>query len=232
MRHQPVVGCVETAQLVQLAHKGLDHAHAGQVLLHDGVELVEPLLDLAELVERPANDPDQGDEHDGDQHNKEPGQLGTGQRSHDQAADQQERCAHHNAQEHGDHLLHLGHIVGEAGDQFAGFQLVQVAEREGLHLPEERLAQIGARILGSQHREDGAAHAPNQADERHHHHPQPAGDDDLQVVFGNADVDDVLHQERLQQIHGHFHDHEQRRQRGPKPVRFEKPGKLSCGAHW
>ena len=48
-----VVGLAEALVLMGGAHKGLDHAHAGQVFLHDDVERVEPLLHAAERAERP-----------------------------------------------------------------------------------------------------------------------------------------------------------------------------------
>ena len=160
--HQVVVGRAKAQPLVLGAHEGLDHAHAGQVLLHDGVERVETLLHAGKEGKRLADDPDQHEQDGGQQHEKEQRQLRAGEDGHDQAAHHQQRRAHHDAQQHHDHILHLGHVVGQPRDQLAGLQFVEVAEGERLHLGEERVAQVGAKALRGQHGKDGAAHAADE----------------------------------------------------------------------
>ena len=106
----------EPVDLIVATAEGLDHAHAGQILLHDGVDGIQLLLHRAEEREGLVDDPDDKDEHHGDEHHEEQGQLRAGEDGHDQAAYQQHGCAHHDAQHHHDQFLHLDDIVGEPGD--------------------------------------------------------------------------------------------------------------------
>ena len=84
------------------------------------------------------DDQDQPDSDNGDEHHEEqrPG-CGLVSTAMIRLPISSSGDAHHDAQQDHDDLLHLGDIVGQARDQLAGFQLVQIAEGEGLHLGEE-----------------------------------------------------------------------------------------------
>ena len=228
---QAIVGAAEAAQLVGAATERLDDADAGQILLHHGIEGVEAALHLTEQRVGAVDDPaeDQGDERQED--DEEEGEARAGQRGHQDAADEEERRADHHPQEHHHHLLHLGDVGGEAGDQLAGFEAVEVAEREGLHLPEEAPPEIGPEILRGANGEDGAAHPPEEADDGAGDHPGGGAVDQREVAAPEALVDDPLDQARLQEIHRHFEQHQQRREDRPGAVGEQKAGQLACRAH-
>src|SRR5665811_725010 len=86
-------------------------------------------------------------------------------------------------------------------------------------------------MLGGEQREHGAYRPTEQPDERDADHQQSGFDDDVAVVFGNADIDHALHKTRLDQVHRDFERHEQRRENRPFPVRLEKCQQASERAH-
>ena len=55
-----------------------------------------------------------------------------------------------------------------------------------------------------------------------HDHDGAGVQHQLQVAGGDAVVDDPLHQERLQQVHRDFKDHQQRREESPVPIGAQK----------
>ncbi len=205
-----------------LAHEGLDHAHAGQAFLHHRVERVEPRLHLAEEREGASDNEDQADNDERDEHDEKPRQLRRGDDGHDQTAGHHHGRAHHDAQEHENDILHLGDVVGEARDQLAGLQFVDVGEGEHLHASIERAAQVCAETLGGEDGEEGAADAADDARKGRADHPEAGLKDDSQVRVGDAHVDDALEQARLHEVHRHFQHHEQGGEGRPYPVGLEE----------
>src|SRR5690606_31947902 len=98
------------------------HPHARQQLPHDPVQPVDRVLQGAEQGHGfGGNEPDdQGQQrHYRDDHQ---GQDPVLRHGHDDAAHSHQRSADHEPHHHEDHLLHLGHIIGGAGDQRRGAQ--------------------------------------------------------------------------------------------------------------
>ena len=193
-----------------LAHERLDDAHVRQVLLDLVVQAVH--LGLHPRKPREARAHDRHDDHrqqrDRDrQHDRQRGVHGDG---HDQRADQHPRRAKAHAHQHVDHVHDLGDVVGQARDQRAGGEVVDVCKRELLNLAVDVAAQVGRvvdrRLRGEVRAADAAGHHQNR---RQNHQPADAGDVP-DVLLGDADVDDVAVQARQQDLAEHFDDHAQR----------------------
>ncbi len=128
-------------------------------------------------------------------------------------------------------LLHLRDVVGQACDESAGVEHVEIGEGEGLDLGIEGVAHIGAHPLRSERGEDRAADAADHADHGHSDHDGAGAQHEVQIAGGDAVVDDALHQPRLQKVHRDFEDHEQRSEKSPTPVGAQVLPEFSCGLH-
>jgi len=197
-----------------LPHKGLDDAHAGQVLLCDGVHLVDGVLHGGKERVRAAVDQHQRDHHKGRQHHQDQRELWTGEHHHHQRADHEQGRAHEHAQHHHQDLLHLSDVVGEPRDELAGAQLIQVGKGKGLDLAIERLTQVIAIALAHEHGEHAVAGAAQHAHGRQAHHGQAGAGDIGHVQVPEPHIDDVLHQAGLEEVHGHLDHHQKGRHDG------------------
>ena len=146
---QVLVGLVEAVLLEVLHVEGADDHHARQVLARHQVEPVDQVLDDLELGQRQSRRPStirpistttatamihHMDESLADRA--------------DDAADADDRRVEDHAHHHDDHHLDLGDVVGGAGDQRGGGELVELGVGEALDLLEDILAQV-ARQPGS-----------------------------------------------------------------------------------
>ncbi len=213
--------------------EGLDHPNARQIFLHDRIHVVQPVLHAGEQVLSTA---DHGEEHtgeernDGDEHQREPRAGGY---RHDDTAYEHEGRAYRDSQEDHDGFLDLNHVVGQPRNQLAGAQPVQIAEGQGLDLPKQRGANVSPGAVGGANRKDGASHTADYPDGGDSEHGKPGSHDHAQVHLRDSHVDDSLQIPRLRQVHGHFEDHEQRRNERLLPVWTEKPGNSpDCRKHW
>lgn len=147
-----VVGGFELLLLKFLSDIGFDHPDGGQIFLDGFIEQIQPVLHGPEQPHADLHQ--QTDDQSDDRHSddEDHGQLPAdidghrhGSHDHDAAADEQ-------AERHSHHVLHVGHVVGETGDQGGGGESVDVAEGEGADLVKLRLTQVGAPDPGRQRR--------------------------------------------------------------------------------
>ena len=57
---------------------------------------------------------------EGQHHHEHGAELTVDHKAHDHGADQRQRSAHHNTQDHLEGVLHVGHIGGHTGDKARG----------------------------------------------------------------------------------------------------------------
>jgi hypothetical protein len=114
------------------------------------------------------------------------------------------------AQEHGEGLLHLVHVIGEPSDETAGLQPVQVPVGQRLHLAKEMIAQVATKPLHHQDRGEQTSESANHANHGQREHLGPRVQHDAKVAAGYSDVDDVPDQSRLPQGRRYFQQHEER----------------------
>ena len=125
--HQRLVAFKELGVLVVLGVVGVDHVDAGEVLPGQQVDVVHQLLHPAEPGDHQAENDQHHHQQGEDKARRDGGQgpaltddLDDGPHRHDGGLDQ-------NLQAHGQEHLHLGDVVGGAGDE--------AGHREGPHLP-------------------------------------------------------------------------------------------------
>ena len=179
--------------------------------MHRLIQQIQPVL---HSPEQPHTDlhqqaDDQGDDRHGDDedHSQLPADIdghGHGSHDHDAAADEQ-------AQGHGHHVLHVGHVVGQTGDQRGGGESVDVAEGEGADLVKLRLAQVGAQTLGGKSGVLGGHDAEVHGSGSYHQHQRPHLQDDRHIALLDAAVDDLCHQQGQDQFADGLQGDEHRR---------------------
>src|SRR5581483_4106243 len=142
---RPVVGAdlLEAANLVFFLRVGLHDADAGEIFQHVGAHRAQLRLGVA----RPAkNLPAEKTHDDRDQRQRQhrpegqPGvdrnHQGQAEKNHDNGIDDRQRAETHQ-------LAHGLNVVGEARHQIAGFGMLKKAQRQGLQVREDPVAQIG-----------------------------------------------------------------------------------------
>ena len=207
-----VVGGFELLLLKFLSDIGFDHTDGGQIFLDGFIEQIQPMLHGTEQphtdLHQQAND--QGnDRHGNDEdHSQLPADIdGYCHRGYDHhaAADEQ-------AQSHGYHVLHVGHIIGQTGDQRGSGELVDVAEGKGADLLKLRLTQVGAQTLGGKGGVLGGHDAAVHGGSSHHQHQRTHFQDDGHIALLDAAVNDLCHQQRQDQLADGLQRNERRRQ--------------------
>ena len=195
-----VVGGLELLLLKLLSDIGFDHPDGGQIFLNGFIEQIQPVLHGPEQPHADLHQ--QTDDQSDDRHSddEDHGQLPAdidghrhGSHDHDAAADEQ-------AERHSHHVLHVGHVVGQTGDQGGGGESVDVAEGEGADVFKLRLAQVGAQTLGGKGGVLGGHDAAVHGGGSHHQHQCPHLQDDRHIALLDAAVNDLRHQQRQDQL--------------------------------
>ena len=195
----PVIACA----LVASAHKGLDHAHAGQVLLEHRVQLAQPALHLQEHRlcfggKEPEYHHRRRHEHQHDQ-----GQLPVGGEQQADAAHDHQRGAHEHPHREEYQPQDLHDVAGHAGHQLASLQSVQVRERERLNVSEQIAAQVGSGALRNLDSQQGVADEETGAHGSYSQHAQQSAQNGAHVALQDTTVDDRLGHAWDGQIGGH-----------------------------
>ena len=133
---------LESALLVVLAGKGLDHANRREDLLDDRDQLALLLLDVARrLLDAPREDVHDQEEHrrDGERDQREaPVQV-----QHDADDAHQGQDVGHDAEERrGDEVLNAVDVARDPADEVAGALLVVFGERQAMNVVIERPPQV------------------------------------------------------------------------------------------
>ena len=224
--HQGLVGLAETGLLPGFLDVGLHHPGPGDVLLHDGVDLVQLLLELGEDGRGLAQEVDDREEHQGQGagHHRAEAEI---QPQHEPDAAHKEHRSPDAPGKGAHHGLHLGDIVGEAGDEGAGGEPVRLLKAQ-VHDPAEAvLSHVVGELLagnGAEHPAQDAAAGPqdHQAD-----HPSAQADDQPQVPHSvvveaqHAVVHDAAHEAGLHEVHGDLSDHGQLGQKAEEEIGLE-----------
>ena len=200
---------LELLCLIVSPDEGLHHPDGDQILLGGGVHVVIP-------VEH-GDEPGMGLGADEDQ---KPGQHRQGRQQHQGKpagdADGHEggqyelgRGAHGHADGHLKGLLDVGDVVGHAGDEGRGGELIRVLEGEVLHRAEDRVLQVHGEARGGPGAEDDPQHAQE-------HGPQGEQDHDAahtvyvpRVPQADAVVDEQGHVPGNEHLEDHLADHAQ-----------------------
>ena len=124
------VGVGEAFGFGFLLNKGLDHPDAADVFLDDAVQPVQALLQDGKERVRPPDDKNDVDENQGESagHDYPEAQVQTQQGPG--AAEEEHQAADKSPDELHDQLLHLGDIVGNAGDKRAGGKVIGLLKRK------------------------------------------------------------------------------------------------------
>ena len=191
--HEVVVelagGGVELLLLVLLADEGLHDADARDVLLDGVVQTVVLLEDALEDGHDREGDLEHGEaEKDGDDHEHRGHGAAGDERHHDGERDH-ERGTHDEAEQHHVRLLDVVDVRREPGDERAGAEVVDVAEREALDLREHVVAQVAREAGGGLGAGDARHRAAEERDERHEHERHGVGGDVAEVAAERDLVD-------------------------------------------
>lgn len=104
---------VETINFKPGSDKGLHRPDTGQVLLHDGVDAIQPLLHRGEQWVRNAYQKNEENDQNRDGDEEDQAEMDTQRQGHDDAADGESRCTYQALLRHLDEVLHLLYILGE-----------------------------------------------------------------------------------------------------------------------
>ena len=207
---QQVVGVLEAVDLVLLLVKGTHHAHTGQVLAGQAQHTVQP--HLRGLVQRAGDDHHAEHHHtqQRDGHHEDQGGPRVDRKGHDHGTDHHKGAAQEQAQKQVQAALHLVDVAGHAGDEGAGAQGVHLRKAQALDVGKQGVPQgsgVAHRRLG---RKILRREAAGQADDGQHKQDAAPHQDVVQVVGGNAHVDDIGHDQRYEQVKCGFQHLEQR----------------------
>ena len=107
---------------------------------------------------------------DDDGRQEDHAQLHADEKAHGHAANEHQRRAHRDPQDHLAGVLHVGHIGGHPGDKAGGAVAVDVGEGEGLHLLINPFPQVAGQAGGRLCRVPAGQDAARQAQQSHGQH--------------------------------------------------------------
>ena len=125
-----------------LTHEGLDHADAGEVFLHDVVQLVVGVEYLRKQTVHAADNQRQTDAQNGNRAQVDGRKARADIYGHGKGKDQHDRGAHSDANNHLISVLHVGDVGRQTGDDTGGGKLIDVGERKVLYVVVDVVAQI------------------------------------------------------------------------------------------
>ena len=205
-----------------LAHEGLDHADAAQVLLHYLIEAVVGLEHALEDGVGVAHDDEQahGEERRDAEENGR--QLRVDEEGHHQRENEHHRGAEEYALAHLEGHLHVGDVRGHAGHEAGGGKALDVGKGEVLHVVIEVVAQVLGVAGGGLRRRLARQRAKQQRDHRAADEDEPHLPDVAHVagavVAVDAVVDEHGHQKGDDALHDRLQRHIHRRAQGDAPV--------------
>ena len=188
-----VAAGAEFLLLLVLPDEGFHHADGVQVLLHHQIQLVGGVLQRREERPHIADDDDHRHRQQRYGHQKHLTQAEADLHGLDQRRHQHHRCADAYAHSHEQRHLHRRHVVGQAGDEAGGGEMLDVGKGKPLHLLILRLPDIGAEAHGGLCRHHRRAYAASQRCHGHQEHLQPRQQDIAPVAVGDAHVHDGAH---------------------------------------
>ena len=200
-RELAVRGCESSCFVIE-AIEGLHDADSGEVFADHAVHPIDRRLYSAEKgIAR--TDVDQNEDRDHRHYDAEDRRHARIEEDgHDDAARSQERRLDENPHGAVDEGLDLGDIVRQPRDDRGRVEAVQVVEAEGLHLGIERAAELRAEALGDPVRDHVPSRGRERAQARDEEHEPAQGEHHMQVASGDAHVDHLRHDRRLQEIAG------------------------------
>ena len=208
---QQVVGVFKAADLVLLFVEGAHHAHTGQVFAGQPQHTVQPVLYGPVQRAGGGHDAEHDDAQQRDGDHKDQRRADIDRKGHDHGTDDHERAAQEQAQKQVQSALHLIHVAGHAGDEGAGAQRIHLGKAQALDVLKQRMAQSRGVAHSSLCRKILRGQTAGQADGGQHEQ-QPAPQKDIvEIMGGDADVDDVCHDQRHEQIERCFQHLEERR---------------------
>ena len=155
--HKQLIQCLrsltELLVLIILSYKGLHHTDGRDILLNGTVQVVVTQEHLCEELYRTRDDQVEGGTKDDQCDDEDQAHPQVDEDTHEHTEHQVQRSTHGDAHEHLESLLQTLHIGGHAGNQSATGILVDIREREGLDIPEHRVAQVGGEARGGESRE-------------------------------------------------------------------------------
>ena len=196
----------ELANLVLLAVERLDHADACDIFLHHVVERVVGSENAVEDAAYAPHDKSERDGKDGDHGQEHKRNLPVDGKRHDPAEREHHGSAHAHADDHHVGVLHVGDIGGEACDDRAGRELVDVAKREGLHVVIHIVAQVGGEAHRGTCAHPGAAGAHSKLENGKDEQGDAKAPDLAHVAGLDAAVDEVAHDEWDSDLEYHLQD--------------------------
>jgi hypothetical protein len=220
----------EAAHLALLGGEGLDHAHAGDVLLDVGRQLGDPLLDLLQRGPRapPVAGGDEDDERDGGE--GERAQLGLEREHRHRGEEDRERALGDEHEPVAEEEAHGLQIDGRARHQLSGLLAREEAQLELLQVGVDDVAQVD--LDGER---DPAGDEP--AEDGEHEPPERGRGDEARRELETAPVvvadgvDGLAGEERNQHRGAHREPRQHERPDGCGPVRAQERQESPEGAH-
>ena len=164
------IGIVKSLFLGLFLNKGFDHPDPADVFLNDGIELVQALLQDGKQGVGTPDDENHVDENQrkraGDNYAER--QIQTQKRR--RAANEKHQAAHKAADHLHDQLLNLGNIVGDAGDERAGREIVRLLKGKVHDLLKAGLSDVVSVALPGYVGEHAGEHAAHSTGNHHQDH--------------------------------------------------------------
>ncbi len=217
------VGLTEAFRLVLSPHEGLDEARPRDILLQDGVQAVQSLLDDSKERLEPCAEEDNHDTAD-DEDGHHAQRKGSARHEHEHdAPDHRERRPRADAQRHLKHALYRRRVARQAHHELGGREPVDIAVGEVLYFDEDRLAQVPRDVLSDPDRGDAVQHGDEGGEQRYAQHDGRRRYHDGQILLADASVDNEAHESRHREIE---YDHREQHHKGKEREFPVWPGKV------
>ena len=221
----------ELLYFMVLPNKGLHHPDAQQVLLHHVVQVVIALEDPFKNGVGPGHDERQADAQDRDDHQEDQCQLGVDAQGEYPGADQHDGGPDRDTDDHHKSHLDVGHVCGQAGDDAAGGELVNVGKGELLDIPIHLPPQIPREARRGLGAETAGQSAADQRQNSHSHHGEAVGGNMVHAAGLDPLVQQLAGHQGDQHVKRHFADDEDGRQDGGWPELLNTAGQAPFFLH-
>ena len=221
-------GNLEFSDFIRLAHKTLDHANTGHILLHARIQRVVFRKHARKRLSRKFDDQDQYNEKKAERYQKNHRELPADAEGERKRKNQRGRRPHAGPEYHLVRVLDIRDIRRETGHKARSRVLVEIAERKALDASVNSAAKTCCQSRRRIRREVAADRAENQTENRKSHHHAAALKNHGKILSLDTVVNEICHDERDQIFNDDFHDHAENSKQGNPAVFFPE----ICAEHF
>ena len=230
-----VVCAAEARDLVILADVSLYDARARDVLLNDGVDVVELCLHVVKHGANLTHDEPYEKKLKRERNENDEAEFRIDHNGHHDTADEHDGRAEEDTERRRNEALHHGDIVGESGNEGADGEFIRLLGREGHNVSERIAAQVVTEALRCRGSKSRRAKTGQTAEDNEQKHERTVLRNDGKPFFDrgsvNAVVDDGCHDGRKRKVNENLEDHTDRRADGNIPIGFQIFQKLFHSQH-